>query len=186
MHQGIVAESFETSVPWDRCSLLCRSVKQRVVSVCDTLSIFQRFYLITFMFFLQECSKRNISHYTISCRVTQTYDAGACIYFYFGFRSLSIPNPVEVFEAIEHSAREQILACGGSLSHHHGVGKIRSHWYRNAVTETGTSLYTAAKQHLDPRNIFALGNLLPQQEQPQPQKTQQSQQSTVVATKAKL
>lgn len=51
MHQGIVAESFETSVPWDRCSLLCRSVKQRIVSVCDTYSIFHRFYLIIASFF---------------------------------------------------------------------------------------------------------------------------------------
>ncbi|EDV55962.1 alkyldihydroxyacetonephosphate synthase [Drosophila erecta] len=143
LHQGIVAESFETSVPWDRCSLLCRSVKQRVVS---------------------ECSKRNINYYTISCRVTQTYDAGACIYFYFGFRSTDVTDPVELFEAIEHNARDEILSCGGSLSHHHGVGKIRSHWYRNAVTETGSSLYSAAKRHLDPKNIFALGNLLPLEE----------------------
>ncbi|XP_064551908.1 alkyldihydroxyacetonephosphate synthase [Drosophila montana] len=169
LHQGIVAESFETSVPWDRCSLLCRCVKRRVVS---------------------ECARHNISHYTISARVTQTYDAGACIYFYFGFRYLNIPNPVEVFEAIEHSAREEILACGGSLSHHHGVGKIRSHWYRNAVTETGTSLYTAAKQHLDPRNIFAAGNLLPPQEQLQLaeklEKPPQLPAATAAALKAKL
>ncbi|XP_034477728.1 alkyldihydroxyacetonephosphate synthase [Drosophila innubila] len=167
MHQGIVAESFETSVPWDRCSLLCRCVKQRVVS---------------------ECYKHKISHYTISCRVTQTYDAGACIYFYFGFRSLSIPDPVAVFEAIEHSAREEILACGGSLSHHHGVGKIRSHWYRNAVTETGTSLYSATKRHLDPRNIFAAGNLLPQMEQLQLCEKEKLEKptATAAATKAKL
>lgn len=162
MHQGIVAESFETSVPWDRCSKLCRCVKQRVVS---------------------ECYKHKISHYTISCRVTQTYDAGACVYFYFGFRGLGIADPVGVFEAIEHSAREEILACGGSLSHHHGVGKIRSHWYRNAITETGSSLYTAAKQHLDPRNIFAAGNLLPQKEQLQHNEKEKLENST---TKAKL
>ncbi|XP_017108588.2 alkylglycerone-phosphate synthase [Drosophila bipectinata] len=141
--QGIVAESFETSVPWDRCSLLCRSVKQKVVS---------------------ECQKRSITFYTISCRVTQTYDAGACIYFYFGFRCLDVANPVELFEAIEHSAREEILSCGGSLSHHHGVGKVRSHWYRSAVTDTGSALYTATKKHLDPKNIFALGNLLPEKD----------------------
>jgi len=98
--------------------------------------------------------------------VTQTYDAGACIYFYFGFRSTDVSDPVELFEAIEHSARDEILSCGGSLSHHHGVGKIRSHWYRNAVTETGSSLYSAAKRHLDPKNIFALGNLLPLEEVP--------------------
>lgn len=30
---GIVAESFETSVPWDRCEALCRNVKHRVKEV---------------------------------------------------------------------------------------------------------------------------------------------------------
>ncbi|KAH8403739.1 hypothetical protein KR215_001984 [Drosophila sulfurigaster] len=165
MHQGIVAESFETSVPWDRCSMLCRCVKKRVAS---------------------ECSRHNISHYTISCRVTQTYDAGACIYFYFGFRSPSITDPVGVFESIEHSAREEILACGGSLSHHHGVGKLRSHWYRNAVTETGSALYSAAKQHLDPRNIFAAGNLLPSKEQLQLDEAEKLEKAAAAAAKAKL
>ncbi|ALC41922.1 CG10253 [Drosophila busckii] len=160
LYQGIVAESFETSVPWDRCSLLCRCVKQRVVT---------------------ECQRHHITHFTISCRVTQTYDAGACIYFYFGFRSLDMSNAVHVFEAIEHCARDEILACGGSLSHHHGVGKIRSHWYRNAVTETGANLYAAAKQHLDPRNIFAAGNLLPP-----PQEQQQQQLESQTKAKSKL
>lgn len=34
-------------------------------------------------------------------RVTQTYDAGACVYFYFGFNYRGISNPVQVYEAIE-------------------------------------------------------------------------------------
>ena len=34
-------------------------------------------------------------------RVTQTYDAGACVYFYFGFNYRGIPNPVETYEEIE-------------------------------------------------------------------------------------
>ena len=36
-------------------------------------------------------------------RVTQTYDAGACVYFYFGFNYRGISNPVQVYEDIEVS-----------------------------------------------------------------------------------
>ncbi|XP_017019022.1 alkylglycerone-phosphate synthase [Drosophila kikkawai] len=165
LNQGIVAESFETSVPWDRCSLLCRSVKHRLAT---------------------ECHKRGITLYMSSCRVTQTYDSGACIYFYFGFRCVDVPNPVELFEAIEHSARDEILSCGGSLSHHHGVGKIRTHWYRDAVTETGSSLFSAAKRHLDPKNIFALGNLLPLEEEEDHPKIEALPASSSTPPKAKL
>ena len=32
---------------------------------------------------------------------------------------------VKVFSEIEHNARDEILKQGGSLSHHHGIGKLR-------------------------------------------------------------
>jgi len=34
-------------------------------------------------------------------RVTQTYDAGACVYFYFGFNYRGVANPVRLYEDIE-------------------------------------------------------------------------------------
>lgn len=57
-------------------------------------------------------------------------------------------------------AREEILAVGGSISHHHGVGKVRARWYPQQVSEVGVKLYELAKEKLDPQNIFANGNLL--------------------------
>lgn len=106
----------------------------------------------------------NIANYLISCRVTQTYDAGAAVYFYFGFNYEGRSDPVEAYEHIENCARDEILSSGGSLSHHHGVGKLRSRWYPRTVGDVGVGLYRAAKRELDPKNIFAAGNLLPQHE----------------------
>ena len=34
-------------------------------------------------------------------RVTQTYDAGACVYFYLAFNYTGVSNPIESFDAIE-------------------------------------------------------------------------------------
>lgn len=93
--------------------------------------------------------------------MTQTYDAGACVYFYFGFNYAEIKDPVETYEHIESVARMEILLNGGSISHHHGVGKLRSRWYTQSVSGVGVRLYKSAKQELDPKNIFAAGNLLP-------------------------
>lgn len=42
------------------------------------------------------------------------------MYFYFGFNYRGVANPVEVYEEIENSARDEVLANGGSISHHHG------------------------------------------------------------------
>lgn len=144
LEYNVVAESFETSVSWDRCETLCVNVKNRV---------------------RKECAKHNIHHYLISCRVTQSYDAGACVYFYFGFNYSDFPDPVHVYETIEAHARNEILASGGSISHHHGVGKIRSRWYPQTVSRVGVGLYQAAKVELDPKNIFATGNFLPAREE---------------------
>jgi alkyldihydroxyacetonephosphate synthase len=65
-----------------------------------------------------------------------------------------------LYEEIEEMAREEVLANGGSLSHHHGVGKIRKHLYPKSVSDVGVGLYKAAKHELDPNNIFAVGNLM--------------------------
>ncbi|KAK9885421.1 hypothetical protein WA026_010917 [Henosepilachna vigintioctopunctata] len=126
----IVAESFETSVPWDRAISLCANVKQRIA---------------------QECRDLSIRHFLISCRVTQTYDAGCVIYFYFAFNHGDVSDPVATHHQIESRARDEIIACGGSISHHHGVGKLRTKWYPQTVSEVGVSLYNATKNELDPK-----------------------------------
>ena len=48
------------------------------------------------------------------------YDTGAAVYIYFGFHYHGIDDPVRVYSEIEDSAREEIMANGGSISHHHG------------------------------------------------------------------
>lgn len=135
----MVSESFETSVAWDRALGLCKNVKYKVT---------------------QECQIRNIKYYLISCRVTQTYDSGCVIYFYFGFNYDGIEDPVRVYEAIEEKARDEIIASGGSISHHHGVGKLRKKWYKATVSDVGDALFRAAKKELDPNNIFATDNMI--------------------------
>jgi len=137
----VVAESFETSVPWDRVLDLCRNVKDRIKSECHDKKIQFPPY--------------------VTCRVTQLYDAGACVYFYFGFNYRGLPNPVETYEEIESSARDEILANGGSISHHHGVGKVRKKWLEKTISPVGLASLQAVKHYLDPMNIFGNNNLLP-------------------------
>ncbi|XP_043230932.1 alkyldihydroxyacetonephosphate synthase, peroxisomal-like [Amphibalanus amphitrite] len=134
----MLSESFETSMPWDRCLTVCDSVKRRV---------------------RQECSDRGVSDVFITCRVTQTYDAGAVVYFYFAFCYKNVADPVQVYEDVEAAARDEIIRCGGSISHHHGVGKIRQRWMRQTVSAPGLGVLRATKQYLDPDNVFACGNL---------------------------
>ncbi|XP_060523132.1 alkyldihydroxyacetonephosphate synthase [Cylas formicarius] len=139
MGYKVVGESFETSVPWDRVLTLVANVKTVVA---------------------QECRKQGITYYVFNARVTQTYDAGCVVYFYLGFNYSNITDPVHVHHTIEEKARDEIVNCGGSISHHHGVGKLRTKWYPGTISKVGVNLYLAAKKELDPKNIFATNNLV--------------------------
>lgn len=135
-----LAESFETSVPWDRVTDLCRNVKEGLKRKCADLGI--KYPPLA------------------TCRVTQTYDAGACVYFYFGFNYHGLANPLELYDEVESAARDEVLANGGSLSHHHGVGKLRKKWLRQTISDVGIDMLRGVKQAVDPQNIFGNGNLL--------------------------
>lgn len=139
---GIIGESFETSVPWSRLLDLCRNVKQLLVRKAREHGV-QGPVLAT-------------------CRVTQVYDSGACIYFYFAFnyRGMRLDDAVHAYEAIEIAARNEIIATGGSISHHHGVGKIRKRWMPSTIGELGVSVIEALRENLDPERIFDSDNLL--------------------------
>ena len=148
LEYNIIGESFETSCPWDRVSTLCKQTKNAI---------------------RRECAKHGVLREPfVSCRVTQCYDAGACIYFYFVFNARGLPSAdaaLETFDAIEIAAREEILACGGSVSHHHGLGKLRQRWLPSTVSWPAVGALAAVKNYIDPQNNFACGNLVPLDEE---------------------
>ncbi|KAE9554818.1 hypothetical protein FO519_001933 [Halicephalobus sp. NKZ332] len=140
MEYGIVGESFETSVPWDKVEKLCKNVKELMIRKGNELGV---------------------KHPVLStCRVTQVYDTGACVYFYLGFNGNGVDDPLHVYEEIETAARDEIIACGGSISHHHGVGKLRKQWLPGTIGEVGISVLKSIKRELDPNNVFASNNLI--------------------------
>jgi alkyldihydroxyacetonephosphate synthase len=138
MNYYIIAESFETSVPWSNALALCENVKQ-------TLE--------------QEYRRRKLPGKPfVTARVTQIYRTGVCIYFYFGFYYKGMSRPEEVYLELENMARDEILKSGGSLSHHHGVGKLREAFLPRIMSETTLHWKREVKKSLDPSNTFGAGN----------------------------
>lgn len=81
------------------------------------------------------------------------------MYFYFGFNYRGINDPVQCYLQIEEEARDEILANGGSLSHHHGIGKLRKKWVTQTLSPTGVSMLRSVKLQVDPKNIMAAQNI---------------------------
>ncbi|CAC5410102.1 aspS [Mytilus coruscus] len=77
----------------------------------------------------------------------------------------SLPNRGITMKCRRHAfrinlAREEILANGGSVSHHHGIGKIRKQFLKQTVGDIGVGTMKAIKNYIDPDNIFGNDNLM--------------------------
>ncbi|MDF2866949.1 MAG: uncharacterized protein K0S11_419 [Gammaproteobacteria bacterium] len=134
----ILGETFETTVPWSNVQLVCEAVKQTI----------QDYYLT------RELPAKPVLTY----RVTQVYHTGVCIYFTLAVYTKGMANPEEVLHELEAACRAVVLANGGSISHHHGIGKLRKPYINDTVTPCAIKALQSIKAAIDPTNIFAIGN----------------------------
>ncbi|MDP6039041.1 MAG: FAD-binding oxidoreductase [Candidatus Latescibacteria bacterium] len=134
----VLGETFETSVPWTNIHKVIKGVETTLTALCEKYGVPGKPYL--------------------AYRVTQTYHTGVCIYFTMGFWGQGFDNAVDVFHKIEHELRQGILDNGGSLSHHHGVGKLRRAFLPQIQSENSFEVLRQMKKAMDPNNIFAVGN----------------------------
>jgi alkyldihydroxyacetonephosphate synthase len=141
MRHWILGESFETSVAWSRVLSLCDNVKQRLHAECAARGVPGRPF--------------------VTARVTQLYQTGVCVYFYFGFYHKGMSDPLATYLELERAARDEILESGGSLSHHHGVGKLRRGFLTRVFSPAVLEWNAGIKQAVDPGNVFGVGNLMP-------------------------
>jgi alkyldihydroxyacetonephosphate synthase len=134
----VIGETFETSVPWSRIKAVCEAVKAQAARQHAAFGLPGKCY--------------------VSYRITQVYHTGVCIYFMYGVYIKGVEDPEELFGRIEHSLRETILENGGSISHHHGVGKLRKDFMDKTLSPASIKLLKRVKQTTDPHNIFGLRN----------------------------
>ncbi len=134
----ISGETYETSCAWDRLHDVVNAVSKRAWELQKEFNLFGSPF--------------------ISARVTQVYHSGVCVYFTHGYSNRGLENPLPVFVTIEDEIRKAILAAGGSISHHHGVGKLRQQFMGKVITESSRNMLRSLKGSVDPDNIFGIRN----------------------------
>jgi alkyldihydroxyacetonephosphate synthase len=94
----------------------------------------------------------------VGCHISHVYPTGASLYFTaLGVRSPT--DPVGEWQRYKAAACEAILAAGGTLTHHHAIGRDHAPWLDS---EDGAGeLLRALKERLDPAGIMNPGKLLP-------------------------
>ena len=136
--QGILGETLETAVPWSKIN----QVKDEANKLL--LKLHKEYNLPGKPFF---CS-----------RISKIYHSGICMYNTMGINMRGIKDPEKVFSQIEHSIRACFIKNGGSISHHHGVGKLRKDFVPDTISEGSIQMVKNIKKTQDPDNIFGVKN----------------------------
>ncbi|MEL6558576.1 MAG: FAD-binding oxidoreductase [Bacteroidota bacterium] len=133
-----IGETLETTIQWDKVSSLGKSLEQVLIDQHKHYQLPGNPYL--------------------SYRVTQLYHSSVCVYIMFGVYTKGVEQPEEKFKLIEEKMREKVIEAGGSISHHHGVGKLRKKFIGELMNKEQLKLAQSIKKELDPQNIFGIGN----------------------------
>jgi alkyldihydroxyacetonephosphate synthase len=96
----------------------------------------------------------------VFCHLSHAYAAGASLYFTFISRARHGAE-IEQWAAVKRAACEAIVAHGGTITHHHAVGRDHAPYMEAEVGETGLDVLRAVKEQLDPSGIMNPGKLLP-------------------------
>ncbi|MBX2804255.1 MAG: FAD-binding oxidoreductase [Myxococcales bacterium] len=134
---GVVADTFETAVPWDRFEALHRGVIRAVRAEMKAQS----------------------GHAFVSCRFTHVYPDGPAPYFTW-LMPAQRGRELEQWLAVKRAASDAVLEHGGTITHHHAVGRLHRPWYaRQRPAPFGAAL-TAVKRAMDPAGVLNPGVLV--------------------------
>ena len=91
--------------------------------------------------------------------VSHLYPTGASLYFTVLARAAA--DPAAQWRAAKGAATGAIVAAGGTITHHHAVGRDHAPWMRDEVGELGLGVLHALKERCDPAGIMNPGKSVP-------------------------
>lgn len=141
---GVLSETFETAITWDRFeefhATTMAAVRAKVAEVCDAPA-------------------EGPGSPRVSCRFTHVYPDGPAPYF-----TVMAPavrgGEVEQWDEIKAAAAEAVIEGGGTITHHHAVGRDHRPWYDRQRPAPFAAALHAAKAELDPAGMLNPGVLI--------------------------
>jgi len=135
---GVMRETYESSVTWDKFDTFHANVKASMEEAVQKVT--GRPGLVT-------------------CRFTHVYPDGPAPYFtYYGLGNKEALQ--EQLWAIKSSASDALIANGGTITHHHSIGRDHRHWYDQQRPDLFATALKAAKKALDPKGMLNPGVLI--------------------------
>ncbi len=134
---GVMVETLETATQWSNLLSLHRRVGEAIAES------------------LRACG----TPATVMCHVSHLYETGASLYFTCFARQLA-DDPVGQWRAVKEAAGEAIVSGGGTITHHHAIGRDHAGWLEREIGVEGVRALRSLKAELDPAGIMNPGKLL--------------------------
>ncbi|HEY3684544.1 MAG TPA: FAD-binding oxidoreductase [Streptosporangiaceae bacterium] len=134
---GMIGGTFETAITWDRWPEFDAAVRAAAT----------------------EALRDVCGGGMLNCRFTHVYPDGPAPYYtYAGARPAA--DPAAQHQAIKKAAADAIMAGGGTITHHHAVGRHHRPWYDTERPDLFAESLRAVKRTLDPSGILNPGVLI--------------------------
>jgi alkyldihydroxyacetonephosphate synthase len=141
---GVLSDTFETAITWDRFGefhqRVMETARQAIAEACGSTAD-------------GEGSPR------LSCRFTHVYPDGPAPYY-----TVLCParrgGEVEQWDEIKAAVSETVIAAGGTITHHHAVGRDHRPWYDRQRPEPFAEALRGAKGAVDPNGVLNPGVLI--------------------------
>ena len=137
LDHGVAVDTMETALPWARLEAGHDAIVRALRGAAET----------------HAGAGLAMSH------LSHSYLDGACLYFTILY-PIEIGREIEQWSAIKHDATEAIVAAGGTISHHHGVGIDHRPWMVREKGALGVEALRAVKRAVDPSGVMNPGKLL--------------------------
>ncbi len=135
---GAISETFETACTWDAFPALHEGVRRAVLDTAEAAGAWPA---------------------VVTCRFTHVYPDGPAPYFTVLAQGTE-PEQLAQWEAIKAAAGGAIAQYGGTITHHHAVGRDHRRWYDRQRPDPFAAALRAAKAAVDPAAILNPGVLV--------------------------
>jgi alkyldihydroxyacetonephosphate synthase len=136
--RAVIADTFETAITWERFEAFHNSVKTATEAA------------------IREATGRPGQ---VTCRFTHVYPDGPAPYF--SFHALGRHGDLLAqWRTIKRAAGDALIAAGGTITHHHAVGRDHRPWYDQQRPELFATALRAAKRAVDPQGLLNPGVLI--------------------------
>jgi alkyldihydroxyacetonephosphate synthase len=134
---GVLSETFESAITWDRFEAFYRNVLDRTKAAAE-----------------EACGGG-----VVSCRFTHVYPDGPAPYFTV-LAPARAGSELEQWAEIKRAASDAVIGAGGTITHHHAVGRDHRPWYDRQRPDAFATALRAAKAALDPTGSLNPGVLV--------------------------